>query len=95
MVIDGVSQERLTRARLLLKNRVVLYMHLVMAKRKRKSVPKDKRSKVPKKYLSGTKGTKRTELASLIKRIAKLYKEGKKVPRSLIQKRIALGRRKK
>ena len=70
-------------------------MHLVMAKRKRKSVPKDKRSKVPKKYLSGTKGTKRTELASLIKRIAKLYKEGKKVPRSLIQKRIALGRRKK
>ena len=70
-------------------------MHLVMAKRKRKSVPKDKRSKVPKKYLSGTKGTKRTELASLIKRISKLYKEGKKVPRSLIQRRIALGRRKK
>ena len=70
-------------------------MHLVMAKRKRKSVPKDKRSKVPKKYLSGTKGTKRTELASLIKRIAKLYKEGKKVPRSLIERRIALGRRKK
>ena len=68
-------------------------MHLVMAKRK--SVPKDKRSKVPKKYLSGTKGTKRTELASLIKRISKLYKEGKKVPRSLIQRRIALGRRKK
>jgi hypothetical protein len=66
-----------------------------MAKRKRKSVPKDKRSKVPKKYLSGTKGTKRTELASLIKRISKLYKEGKKVPRSLIQRRIALGRRKK
>ena len=70
-------------------------MHLVMAKRKRKSVPKDKRSKVPKKYLSGTKGTKRTELASIIKRIAKLYKEGKKVPRSLIERRIALGRRKK
>jgi hypothetical protein len=70
-------------------------MHLVMAKRKRKSVPKDRKTKVPKKYLGSTKGTKRTELASLIKRISKLYKEGKKVPRSLIQRRIALGRRKK
>tara|TARA_B100000073_G_scaffold65596_1_gene48553 strand:+ start:421 stop:678 length:258 start_codon:yes stop_codon:yes gene_type:complete len=60
--------------------------------RRKRSVPKDKKSKVPKKYLSGTKGSKRTQLAAVIKRIAALYKAGKTVPRSLIQKRIALGK---
>ena len=64
-----------------------------MAKRKR--VPKDKKSRVPKKYLSGTTGSRRTQLAAVINRIAKLYKEGKKVPRSLIQRRIALGKKKR
>ena len=65
-----------------------------MPKRKSKRrVPKDKRSKVPKKYLSGTKGTKRSRLASVIKRIAKLYKEGKKVPKSLLAERMRLGKR--
>ena len=59
---------------------------------RRKRVPKDKKSKVPKKYLSGTKGSKRKQLASVIKRIAKLYKAGKTVPRSLIKQRIALGK---
>ena len=63
-----------------------------MAKRK---VPKDKKSRVPKKYLSGTTGSRRTQLAAVIKQIAKLYKEGKKVPRSLIQRRIALGKKKR
>ena len=64
-----------------------------MAKRRRrKSVPKDKKSRVTKKYLSGTKGSKRTKLASVIKRIAALYKAGKTVPRSLIKQRIALGK---
>ena len=63
-----------------------------MRKRKR-AVPKDKKSRVPKKYLSGTKGTKRSQLASTIKRIAKLYKEGKPVPQSLIKKRMALGKK--
>ncbi len=58
----------------------------------RKRVPKDKKSRVPKKYLSGTKGTKRKQLASVIKRIAKLYKAGKTVTRSLIKQRIALGK---
>ena len=44
-------------------------MHLVMVKRrKRRSVPKDKKSRVPKKYLSGATGARRTELASIIKR---------------------------
>ena len=60
--------------------------------RRKRKVPKDKKSKVPKKYLSGTKGSKRTQLAAVIKRIAALYKAGKTVPRSLIQKRIALGK---
>ena len=50
-----------------------------MAKRKRKSVPKDKRAR----------------LAAVLKRISKLYKEGKTVPRSLIQERIRLGRMKR
>jgi len=66
--------------------------------RKRKSkrrVPKDKRSGVPKKYLGSTKGSKRTRLASIIKRIAKLYREGKTVPQSLIKERIRLGRKKR
>jgi hypothetical protein len=69
---------------------------LVVPKRKSKrKVPKDKKSRVPKKYLSGTKGTKRTQLASVIKRIAKLYKEGKTVPKSLLAQRVRLGKRKK
>jgi hypothetical protein len=61
-------------------------------KRKRK-VAKDKRSKVPKKYLSGTKGSRRTRLASVIKRIAKLYREGKSVPKSLLAERMRLGKK--
>ncbi len=65
-----------------------------MPKRKSKrKVPKDKKSRVPKKYLSGTKGTKRTQLASVIKRIAKLYKEGKTVPKSLLAQRMRLGKK--
>tara|TARA_Y100000114_G_scaffold126715_1_gene123185 strand:+ start:56 stop:274 length:219 start_codon:yes stop_codon:yes gene_type:complete len=66
-----------------------------MAKRKRRSVPKDKRTKLPKKYLGSTSGTRRTRLAAVLKRISKLYKEGKTVPRSLIQERIRLGRMKR
>ena len=65
-----------------------------MPRRKSKRrVPKDKRSKVPKKYLSGTKGTKRSRLAGVIKRIAKLYREGKTVPKSLLAERMRLGKR--
>ena len=66
-----------------------------MAKRKRRSVPKDKKTKLPKKYLGTTSGTRRTRLAAVLKRISKLYKEGKTVPRSLIQERIRLGRMKR
>lgn len=64
-----------------------------MPRKSKRKVPKDKKSKVPKKYLSGTKGTKRTQLANVIKRIAKLYREGKKVPKSLLAQRMRLGKR--
>jgi hypothetical protein len=62
--------------------------------RKRK-VPKDKSSGVAKKYLSGVKGSKRSELARVIKRMNAMYKAGQKIPKSLIKKRLELGRKKK
>ena len=64
-------------------------------RRKKRGPAKDKKTRIPKKYLSGTSGARRAELARLIKRISKLYKEGKTVPRSLIKRRIALGKKKK
>ena len=63
-----------------------------MAERRR--VPKDKTG-VPKKYLSGLTGSKRTQLASLIKRIGRLARAGKKIPQSLIDRRVNLGKKKK
>jgi len=50
-------------------------------------VPKDKKTKVPKKYLSGLKGAKRARRASLIKRVSALYKAGKRIPMSLLKAR--------
>lgn len=61
-----------------------------MAKRRR--VPKDKASGIPKKYLSGVSGAKRTQLANITKRISKLAKEGKRIPQSLIDRRVKLGK---
>ena len=61
--------------------------------RKRRAVPKDKRTGVNKKYLSGTAGSRRAKLARVLKRIAKLYKEGKRVPRSLMAERVRLGKK--
>ena len=95
MAIVGVTLERFTSARLMLKSKAVLYMHLVMAKRKRRSVPKDRKTKLPKKYLGATSGARRDRLAAVLRRISKLYKEGKTVPRSLIQERIRLGKMKR
>ena len=63
--------------------------------RKKRGPAKDKKTRIPKKYLGSTKGSRRSELARLIKRISKLYKEGKTVPRSLIKRRVALGKKKK
>jgi len=55
--------------------------------------PKDKKTGLPKKYLSGTKGKQRQELANVTKRMAKLAKEGKPIPQSLIERRLRLGRK--
>jgi|TARA_R100001126_G_scaffold93030_1_gene63245 hypothetical protein len=56
-------------------------------KRKRRNVPKDKKTGVPKKYLSGLKGSKRTRRARLIKKVASIYKSGGFIPRSLLRSR--------
>ena len=66
-----------------------------MRKRKKRGPAKDKKTRIPKKYLSGTKGSRRSELASLIKRISKLYKEGKKINLKAVQKSRAVRKRKK
>ena len=48
-------------------------------------VAKDKRFKsVPKKYLSGVKGSKRSQRGRDLARMQRLYKAGKKVPKSLM-----------
>jgi len=57
-----------------------------MAKKRR--VPKDKKTKIPKKYLSGLKGAKRSSRASLLKRMSNLYKKGVKIPLSLFKSRV-------
>ena len=56
-------------------------------------VPKDKRTGIPKKYLSGIKGSKRTQLSALIKRIGRLARAGKRIPQSLIDRRVRLGKK--
>jgi len=61
----------------------------------RRRVPKDKSTGLPKKYLGSTTGSKRAELARVLKRIKDLAKAGKTIPRSLLKRRIELGRKKK
>ena len=56
-------------------------------KRKRRKVPKDKATDLPKKYLSGLKGSKRSARASLIKTMSSLYKSGARIPASLFRMR--------
>ena len=56
-------------------------------KRKRRKVPKDKKTKIPKKYLSGLKGGKRSARASLIKAMSEAYKRGQRIPKSMFQAR--------
>ena len=60
-----------------------------------RKVPKDKKTGLPKKYLGSTTGSKRAELARVLKRISSLAKAGKTIPRSLLKRRIELGRKKK
>ena len=54
-----------------------------------------KKSKIPSVYLRGVTGSKRTELKKVLRRISKLYKSGKRVPQSLIDRRIKLGSKSK
>ena len=54
---------------------------------KRRKPPKDKKTGLPKKYLSGLKGAKRTRRASLIKQVSSLYKAGKRIPKALLKAR--------
>ena len=61
----------------------------------RRRVPKDKKTGLPKKYLGTTSGSKRAELARVLKRISELAKAGRTIPRSLLKRRIELGRKKK
>jgi|TARA_R100000482_G_C5071097_1_gene121586 hypothetical protein len=59
-----------------------------MAKKKKvRRVPKDKETGIPKKYLSGLRGSKRTRRASLIKRVSSIYKSGGVIPKSLLRAR--------
>ena len=55
--------------------------------KKRRKVPKDKKSGVPKKYLSGLRGAKRSRRANLIKRVASLYRAGRRIPKELFRAR--------
>tara|TARA_R100000234_G_scaffold52731_1_gene31696 strand:- start:3200 stop:3391 length:192 start_codon:yes stop_codon:yes gene_type:complete len=60
---------------------------LARKKRKVRRVPKDKETKIPKKYLSGLKGSRRRTRASLLKQVSSLYKSGAKIPLSLLRRR--------
>tara|TARA_R110000772_G_scaffold1977_1_gene6687 strand:+ start:584 stop:757 length:174 start_codon:yes stop_codon:yes gene_type:complete len=53
----------------------------------KKKVPKDKKTKIPKKYLSGLKGAKRSARSNLLKQISALYKAGARIPMALLKKR--------
>ena len=60
-----------------------------MARKKRKvrRVPKDKETNIPKKYLSGLKGSRKRRRASLLKQVSSLYKSGAEIPLSLLRRR--------
>ena len=54
----------------------------------RRSVAKDKKTKVPTKYLSGLKGKKRSSRAKLLKKMSALYKSGATIPASMFKARV-------
>ena len=57
-------------------------------RRKRRKVPKDKRTGLPKKYLTGLTGSKRSSRASLIKTMSRIYKSGGTIPASMFRARV-------
>ena len=56
-------------------------------KEKKRRVARDKETDLPKKYLSGLKGSKRTTRAKLIKKVSSIYKSGGFIPRDLLRRR--------
>jgi hypothetical protein len=63
-------------------------------KSSRRRVPKDKKTGIPKKYLSGLTGARRSAVARLQKKISSLAKAGRRIPQSLIDRRVSLGKKK-
>ena len=57
-------------------------------KKRRRTVPKDKRTGVPKKYLAGLTGSKRSSRATLIKTMSRIYKSGGTIPASMFRARV-------
>ncbi len=55
---------------------------------KRRRVPKDKKTDLPKKYLSGLKGRKRSSRAKLLQSMSSLYKRGQVIPKSMFKARV-------
>lgn len=55
---------------------------------KRRKTIKDKKTKLPKIYLSGLKGSTRSKRASLIKSMSNMYKSGQRIPKSMFKQRI-------
>ena len=55
---------------------------------KRRKVPKDKKTDLPKKYLSGLKGKKRGSRAKLLKKMSGLYKSGATIPSYMFKARV-------
>jgi len=53
-----------------------------------RKVVKDKSTGLPKKYLSGLKGSARSSRASLIKSMSKIYKSGGRIPKSMFKQRV-------
>ena len=61
-----------------------------MPRKKKKRVRKDKKTKIPSKYLEGLSGSKRSSRASLLKRMSSIYKSGGRIPMSLLRKRTKI-----
>ena len=59
-------------------------------KRKRRLVPKDKKTGIPKKYLSGLKGAKRSRRAKLIKSMSAAYRSGGFISPSAFKMRVKI-----
>ena len=56
--------------------------------KKNRKVIKDKKTGLPKVYLSGLKGSARTKRASLIKTMSNMYKSGQRIPKSMFKQRV-------